>query len=226
MRLARFSVDEFDWALIDEREGFLRHVAGGLNAWGPRIAGGEGSAALPLTGRQLPAAEASSDLRPLLLRVLDLPPSEGHSGMRIAAVVGAPLEGRRNPFRSVIGYILLDEQHRSRVLVTRDEFGAEPPRIADSAEDSADAPAGERMWELDAAWGLKPGDVVVLGTPVLDARMAARLVGADAQRALPLPSMAPPSGICLPNKAPGTLPRPRRVVPTVDGRSAYPRVDR
>jgi hypothetical protein len=175
VQLVGFDVEDPNWALVDEVRGELRHVAGGLAAWGPRIAGGEGTWALPQTGRVRPVNGRRPDLRPLLRRVLDLPASRPVAGPRLAAIVGVSLTGRRNPFRSVVGYALLGDDEVCRCIVTRDEFQEADPPALPFADCGGPARWTERLEALDAVRGLRPGDAVVLGAPEVDAPMAARL---------------------------------------------------
>jgi len=177
VQLVRFDGEQPGWALVDEDRGVLRHVAGELTAWAPRIAGGEGLCALPLTGRVRPAAEPLLSLRPLLNRILQLPGSSPPAAPRLAAVVGTSLAGRRNPFRSIFGYVLLDGEPGCRAVVTRDEFGDQPPGLLASSGDPASLV--ERLQALDGAFGLRPADVVVLGSADLDDPLAARLTAAN-----------------------------------------------
>jgi hypothetical protein len=174
VQLVRFDGEQPGWALVDEDGGLLRHVAGELTAWAPRIAGGEGFCALPLTGRTRPAAEPLLSLRPLLNRILQLPGSSPPAAPRLAAVVGAPLAGRRNPFRSIFGYVLLDGEQGCRTVVTRDEFGDQPPGLSGDPASWAG-----RLLALDGAFGLRPADVVVLGRADVDDHLTARLSAAN-----------------------------------------------
>jgi hypothetical protein len=114
------------------------------------------------------------------------------------------------------------------VLITRDEFGDEPPRTADTPRTPGGVLAVERLRQLDTAWGLKPGDVVVLGTPELNGRMAARLGGLLPLSPHPPVPTTSPSGDRPVSRAPVTPPeppRPRRVIPNVDRLRAQPTVD-
>jgi hypothetical protein len=177
VQLVRFDGEQPGWALVDEDQGVLRHVAGELTAWSPRITGGEGVWALPRTGRVRPVADPLLNLRPLLSRILQLPGSRPPAAPRLAAVVGTSLAGRRNPFRSIFGYVLLDGEQGCRVVVTRDEFGDQPPRLSVSCGDPASLV--ERLQALDGALGLRPADLVVLGEADLDDHLAVRLTAAN-----------------------------------------------
>ena len=177
MQLVRFGEEQRGWALVDEDQGVLRHVAGELTAWGPRIAGGEGVWALPRTGRVRSPSEPLSNLRPLLGRILQLPGARPPTAPRLAAVIGTSLAGRRNPFRSILGYVQLDGEQGCMALVTRDEFGDEPPDLSDPAGDPASLV--ERLQALDDAYRLRPADVVVLGRADVDDHLAARLTAAN-----------------------------------------------
>ncbi|HEY2751587.1 hypothetical protein [Phenylobacterium sp.] len=177
MQLVGFDPEQSGWALVDEDQGVLRHVAGGLTAWGPRLAGGEGFWALPRTGRARRIPERLSSLRPLLGRILQLPGVKPPPAPRLAAVVGTTLAGRRNPFRSFLGYLLLDGEQSCRTLVTRDEFGDQPPSLSPGAGDCASLV--ERLQALDGAFGLRPADMVVLGAAQVDDDMAERLTAGN-----------------------------------------------
>jgi hypothetical protein len=177
VQLVRFDGEQPGWALVDEDQGMLRHVAGELTAWAPRIAGGEGVWALPRTGRVRSSADPLLNLRPLLGRILQLPGARPPAAPRLAAVVGSSLTGRRNPFRSFLGYVLLDGEQGCMAVVTRDEFGDEPPDLSASAGDPASLV--ERLQALDDTHGLRPADVVVLGRADVEDHLAARLTAAN-----------------------------------------------
>ncbi len=146
-------------------------VAGGLDAWAPRIANGEGARALPLTG-QWADSEPPRHIDPakMFRRLIWSPDLCLGEDVGIAAVVGAPLEGRRNPFRSVLGYVGVSRVSRDRpaawgpILLTREEVGDDPPTLLSSnASKPIDAIA--RLRAADEAHLLATGDVVVLGVP-------------------------------------------------------------
>jgi hypothetical protein len=90
-------------------------------------------------------------------------------------VLGAPLEGRRDPVLSLCGYMLaggpVDDLRLGPVLVTRDEF-PEPPAAL-----RGDAPVAvpEYLRQMEAKYALKSGDVVILGVPQLTDHQRARL---------------------------------------------------
>ncbi|HEX4709961.1 hypothetical protein [Phenylobacterium sp.] len=210
MQFVRFDEEQLGWALVDEDEGVLRHVAGEMTAWGPRIAGGEGVWALPLTGRVRPAAQPLLNLRPLLSRILQFPGARPPPAPRLAAVVGTSLAGRRNPFRSIFGYVLLDGEHGCRTVVTRDEFGDQPPGL--SASSGYPASLVERLQALDRACGLRPADLVVLGKAEVDDHLHARLMAANlaasrrrekrrAARTAPRPGELGDPGLSYPGQA-------------------------
>jgi hypothetical protein len=177
VQLVGFDPEQTGWALVDEDQGLLRHVAGGLSAWGPRLAGGEGVWALPRTGRVRRTSERLSSLRPLLGRILQLPGAKPPPAPRLAGVVGTSLAGRRNPFRSFLGYLLLDGEQGCKTVVTRDEFGDRPPSLTPEAGDSGSLI--ERLQALDGAFGLRPADLVVLGAAQVDDDMAERLTAGN-----------------------------------------------
>ena len=181
MQIVRYPGEDPAWAVVDDR-GILRHIAGSLAAWAPRIAGGEGVSALPRTGRCMVADRAElSDLRPLLRRRFTLPSESGGAPSRLVAIVAASLAGRSNPFRSFLGYGLLDAIGDCRVLLTRDEFGDAPPQLACQA---CHGRLEEQVRALDAEVSLATGDAIVLGAPVLASRLADRLAGANLDRSM------------------------------------------
>ena len=167
MQLVRFPALSDQWAVVDDN-GVLRHVAGELSAWGPRLCGGEGIAALPRTGRTFSGKPGKSFPHKSIFFLSQ------SGGARIAAMVGVALSGRPNPFRSIVGYTLFGEDGPGEVLVTRDEFGDEPPAL----EEGLDAPALKLALQLlDQNYTLRPGDLVVLGRPLLEPAMRKRLAG-------------------------------------------------
>jgi hypothetical protein len=152
-----------DWALLDgEGEGMLRHLAGGLAIWAPRVAYGEGRGALPINGR----TEAWRPTEAFCLgrhfrRVLPGSTTEAADGL--AAVVGAPPMGRSNPLRCVVGYVAVTPRWDGGppalgpVLVTADVFGAKGPTLVEAPS------VDQQLWTQDAGHGLRTGDVVILG---------------------------------------------------------------
>jgi hypothetical protein len=62
-------------------------------------------------------------------------------------------------------------------VVTRDEFGDQPPPLSPEAGDSASLV--ERLQALDGAFGLRPADLVVLGAAQVDDDMAERLTAGN-----------------------------------------------
>lgn len=177
MRLAHSSLLG-GWAWVDEACSGLKHVAGGLSAWAPRIASGEGRNALPLTGRA--ASLGSADPLDLAIFRRVLPgPLTGAWSLGLAAVVGCSLVGRTNPFRSVVGYVGIvrsaGQMTLGHFLVTRDEFGDQPPPLSRSFPNRVTA-----REHLESFGGeLYTGDLLVLGPVDLPGELAARLwVGA------------------------------------------------
>jgi hypothetical protein len=185
MRLTHLAPE--GWSLLDEEQQVLRHVAGRLTAWAPRLAGGEGVWALPLTGRIYDrGALARHDLRAGLGRLFSLSAAAGASPeLELAAVVGNSLEGRRNPFRSICGYTaaqrLSDRRRLGPVLITRDEVGDTlPASLADAEAQSV----AERLLRLHHDTTLRTGDVVLLGPlgPAEPLRTRLMTIGANAPR--------------------------------------------
>lgn len=161
-----------DWTLLDEQAGVLRMISGGVTAWGSRIAGGEGAWALPVNGRLADRARDAIDAT-CFRRILGAEHLEG--GETLAAVLGAPLEGRRSPMLSLAGYMLAGGSARSLrlgpVLVTRDEFPESPSLMRKGVLVSA----SEILHAMEAEHALRTGDVVILGAPLLTAHQRARL---------------------------------------------------
>jgi hypothetical protein len=176
------------WALVDEAGAGLRHLSGGLSAWAPRIAGGEGVGALPLNGRVTPLGPLAALDAPGPLRRILPGPRKASEGRTIAAVIGVTLAGRRNPVRSLGGYVAAYHDPVGRltrlgtVMVTRDEFGDAAPLLAtlDTVGDGEGAAdfASYLTW-LDGQRDLRIGDVVMLGAATLSARQWIRLEGGD-----------------------------------------------
>lgn len=122
MVLVRFKLGEdMAWGLVDLDQWTVRHIAGGLHAWAPRIAGGEGVSVLPFTGRRFQMEDVSfvppiengtrihGDLDVVWQPTLPSRPS-GTEGVEPAAdaclvILGAPLHGRRNPLGAVFGFV-------------------------------------------------------------------------------------------------------------------------
>lgn len=166
------------WAYVDETRQVLERVAATLSAWSPRIANGEGRAALPLTGRLAPMADAEPLEAPLFRRVLPAPADAGWAE-GIAAVVGCSLVGRANPFRSIMGYVGVAKGGSGislgRYLVTRDEFGDAPPRLTGNPLVKITA-----REHLDSFQGdLVPGDLLMLGPADLPEPLVDRLWQSD-----------------------------------------------
>lgn len=175
------------WALVDEAGAGLRHVSGGLAAWAPRIAGGEGVGALPLNGRVSPLGSLAALGAPEPLRKIFPGPWNGSAGRTIAAVVGVTLAGRRNPVRSLCGYVAAYRDRTGRVtrlgtaMVTRGEFGdAAPLATPDLASDDGGPVdfASYLTW-LNDQRELRIGDVVVLDGAALSTQQWMRLEGDD-----------------------------------------------
>lgn len=166
MRFA-FPGDDTDWALIEPEHGLMRHLAGALPVWAPRIAFGEGRAALPLNGRVEPWR-----VTPPLLpgrhigRLFEGPYTDGPH--LLAALMGAPPLGRPNAHRCIVGYLAAMACGEpglttlGPVLMTADEFGPEGPDL-----DARRMTIRARIEALDVDQGLRTGDVVVLGSAAL-----------------------------------------------------------
>lgn len=173
MRLAHSSLLG-GWAWVDEARGGLKHVAGGLSAWAPRIASGEGRNALPLTGREALLGSADPLHPSIFRRVLPGPAADAWS-LGLAAVVGCSLVGRTNPFRSVVGYVGIERAANrmtfGRFLVTRDEFGDQPPLLRPGF--SIHVTAREHLESFGGE--LYTGDLLVLGPVDLPGVLAVRL---------------------------------------------------
>lgn len=171
MRLVHVEPEDA-WALVDERVGLLRLVSGGVTAWGGRIAGGEGVWALPINGRLASRPQDSIGCQ-RFRRILG--GDDAGEGEMLATVLGAPLEGRRDPLRSVCGYMLAagppPDDRLGPVLMTPDEFQDAPAILRDGVQVSAP----ECLRRMDATYGLKSGDVVILGTPLLTDHQHAKL---------------------------------------------------
>lgn len=134
-------------------------------------------AALPLTGRSEPLAEGG-DLRDLLGRVFHTDDVDPHGAL--AAVLGTRLAGRSKPVRSICGYAQVrvrdDRLSLGPTLVTRDEFGDEPPYVLCGCCSGRVDVAGV-LQILDEAHELRTGDVVILGRFMGDPRLTVRLAG-------------------------------------------------
>lgn len=181
MRLVRFrSGCEVAWGLFADDGETILHVAGGFHAWSPRIAGGEGLHALPLTGRRRLQAEVEL-LAPVETGATIYDGGAAASvagatapGLRMAgaplglALVGAPLVGRRNPLKSLFGHALAwrsgDQLAISPVVAVRALPGT--PAVEQGLAND--------LTRLDAAHGLRSGDMVVftLGSGSAPARAA------------------------------------------------------
>jgi len=173
MRLAHSS-SLGGWALVEGV--LLKHVAGALSAWSPRIASGEGRTALPLTGRKAPIASAEP-LSPANFRRILTGPADGAWPLGLAAVVGCSLVGRTNPFRSIVGYVGLAQVDGrmvfGRYLVTREEFGDAPPRLG--AHPMIHVTAREHLDTFGEDLGT--GDLLILGPVKLPSPLAAAVWG-------------------------------------------------
>lgn len=123
MILVRFKLGEdMAWGLVDLDQRTVRHIAGGLHAWAPRIAGGEGVSVFPFTGRRFQMEDVSlvppieeetlvhGDFDVVWQAALPICMS-GAAGFEQAseeclAILGAPLHGRRNPLGAVFGFVI------------------------------------------------------------------------------------------------------------------------
>jgi len=168
MRLVQ-ATEDGRWGLLGRHPTTAALVAGGFGAWAPRIANGEGQWALPLTGQWAqPGPLRPFDPDRMFRRIFWSSDVCLGRGGGIAAVVGASLEGRRNPFRSVLGYIGVARGSGDRraiwgpVLVTREEVGDDPPMLL-QVDASRPIDPIARLWSANEAHGLTTGDVVVLG---------------------------------------------------------------
>ena len=100
----------------------------------------------------------------------------------LAAVVGATLFGRSNPHRSLCGYVLASRTDRREdwrlgpALITRDEFGDGAPALHTDIH-CVRSNTAWRLQRLDALYGLRTGDVVLLGHSALTGALADRLNG-------------------------------------------------
>ncbi|HEX5379573.1 MAG TPA: DUF2437 domain-containing protein [Phenylobacterium sp.] len=124
MKIVRFKTQTgIHWGLLDEAQDEIREIAGGLRAWAPRVANGEGVCALPCNGRRHRMedvellAPIEDDARifesggfamvnPVAAARAGRAPSHGARERAVlgVAIIGAPLAGRQNPLRSVFGY--------------------------------------------------------------------------------------------------------------------------
>ncbi|WP_165191490.1 hypothetical protein [Caulobacter soli] len=163
-----------DWGLLED--GAVRHLAGTLPAWAPRVAYGEGRAALPLNGR----VEPEKPTAPLSIgrhfrRSFHDPDLEGQG--LLAAVIGAAPLGADRPFRCVLGYVAaaLDRGGRltlGPVLVTADEFGAAGPPLAPQPGGSS---LSDRIRAYDQHHALRTGDLLIVAHARLTDAMSTRL---------------------------------------------------
>jgi hypothetical protein len=172
-----------DWALLDEERGQLLTIAGSLNAWAPRLAGGEGRWALPLNGRVAPVRAAlSAAPAGLFDRVFGPAEPAAPGATLLAGVLGAPLTGRSNPLRSLCGYLAISRLDGASdwvmgpALVTRDEFGDGPPLLGPALGGQARDPVAH-LRQTDAENDLRTGDIVVFGPYESDRRCFGRLAG-------------------------------------------------
>ncbi|MBS0363558.1 MAG: hypothetical protein JSR98_19455 [Proteobacteria bacterium] len=144
----------------------MRHLAGALSAWAPRIAFGEGRAALPLNGRReawRPTEDFALDRH--FRRLFCAPHDAG--GSLLAAVIGAAPMGGEKPERCVVGYLearVADDRAVTLgpVLISADEFDPSGPTLAVDNPSIVDQLIG-----LDRLHGLRTGDVVVVGPATL-----------------------------------------------------------
>ncbi|HEX5264990.1 MAG TPA: hypothetical protein VFW13_15775 [Phenylobacterium sp.] len=163
-----------EWALLDAEARVIRHLAGPLSAWAPRIAFGEGCTALPLNGRREVWRETEGFKLGRHFRRLFSAPCDSPSGL-LAAVMGAAPMGASSPLRCVVGYVEAQgaEDRALRlgpVLLSADEFGPSGPRLSPNSP-----PIADQLTVLEQLHGLRTGDVVVLGPAELSASMWAAL---------------------------------------------------
>lgn len=188
MRLVQAN-DDAQWGLLGKHPGAAALVAGGLSVWAPRITNGEGQWALPLTGQLAHSRPLRDfDFSKMFRRLIWSPEVSLGGDGGIAAVVGASLEGRRNPFRSVLGYVGVSRASPDGpavwgpILVTREELGDDPPILL-TPETSKPIDAMARLQAANEAHGLATGDVVVLGAARLSGAGWAELAPGDQVRA-------------------------------------------
>ena len=163
------ATDDGQWGLLGRHPTAAALVAGGLGVWAARIANGEGPWALPLTGQWVQSRPLRAfDMDRMFRRLIWSPDACLDRGVGIAAVVGVSLEGRRNPFRSVLGYVGVSLPSADQpavwgpILVTREDVGDDPPMLLPTGASKPDD-AITRLRAANEAHGLATGDVVVLG---------------------------------------------------------------
>lgn len=153
-----------DWALLDTEQNAMRHLAGNLAAWAPRVAFGEGRRALPLNGRVDSLGPTSQFQLGRHFRRLAPGPIFGRDNL-LAAVIGAAPLGLPDPRRRVVGYVAVripphDGLQLGTVLVTSDEFGPHGPDLCPGGG----APSiDDQIATADGSCSLRTGDVVVVG---------------------------------------------------------------
>jgi len=199
MKLIRFRHGPtLRWGLLDDSGYEVRHVLGALPAWAPLIANGAGEGVLPCSGERSPlgAVEVVAPVEPSAkvyseidgldhagFSVSDAPREVAiAAGDRVAVVViGAPLAGRSNPLRSVLGYGVASRTWRGEAgpgrtlifapsILGRARFGDASPDLSQMWEDSFGpwpfpfpdliGLAGH-LSSLNARTPLQPGDMVL-----------------------------------------------------------------
>jgi len=165
-----------DWALVEPGQGIMRHLAGGLAIWAPRIAFGEGRTALPLNGRVEPW-RPTGPLCPGRHYRRVFPAAGGEVGDHLAALLGAAPMGCSNPARCVVGYVAVTSRSPDAppvlgpVLMTAKAFGPGGPVLAPGID-----PVADQLEARDRDRGLQTGDVVVLGSAALSPDLWAGLL--------------------------------------------------
>lgn len=169
-----------DWALVEPDQGIMRHLAGGLAIWAPRIAYGEGRGVLPLNGRVEPW-RATAPLCPGRHYRRVFPAAGMEAGRRLAALVGAAPMGCSNPLRCIVGYVAVTSKGAGAppvlgpILMTAKAFGAGGPVLARGIETIAD-----QLASWDRSHGLRTGDAVILGPATLSPDLWAALCNTGA----------------------------------------------
>ncbi len=181
------------WALVDESTGTLRHLAGGLNAWAPRLTCGEGEHVLPCTGRVGAQPADPCVAGQVFERVFHLEDAAEAPDWSLAAVVGATLMGRQNPVRSILGYIAVRRNagklEAGPCIVTREDFG-DLPTIGCGLHGTP-LDVAERMVDADRRAGLRTGDLVVFGKARISTRQTSRLGLSENPPSAPRPAELP-----------------------------------
>lgn len=169
-----------DWALVDQDAGVLRHLAGGLSIWSPRVAFGEGRLSLPINGRTEPLRQTSDlSVGRHFRRVFGEPLQEGDD--LLAAIMGSAPQGLHRPARCIVGYVAVARRWDQGppvlgpVLMTVDEFGRQFPDLV-----GRDRSVAEVVGTHQAVCGLRTGDVVLLGRAALTSEVWAALRSASA----------------------------------------------